>query len=554
VTDEMLLRLPTSLRSLKVSFCRALTERASLVHLTGLTMLDCSWTGVVDDGVAGLPPSLQELEICGAYLPDGTSLAHLMHLRVLRVGICLDAATLASLPPSLLELDATLCQVLGSGASFDHLLALRTLTVSNTDINDASLASLPPSLVSLNARLCPNLTPAAALPPLPSLRQLDVSGTRVGDALVASLPAGLAELRMSLCAHITSCTTLDHVPGLQVLHSYGTDLAPGVLAGCRARGCVVPVAGVLRGHRHLVRSLALLADGRLASGDLRGEVRVWNVVAGGGEAGVVRLNTYGGGVVAMATLCGNFLGRHRLAASGAERVEVWVVDAVPPFCIETVDHCNGTVHALAVLRDGRLAAGRADGVVLIVDASNCHPVAMLEGHTGIVTAVAALPNGTLASGSDDKTVRVWDVDTRECVARLEGHADWVNALAVLPDGRLASGSIDGTVGLWDVGTRTCVGVLTGHTDCVTALAALPDGRLATGSSDGSIRVWDTRPAAAVAASHAAGSAPMVALAQGLGTLCALLLLPDGRLACAVEDAVHLLHVPPPVPYEVPEYR
>jgi len=79
---------------------------------------------------------------------------------------------------------------------------------------------------------------------------------------------------------------------------------------------------------------------------------------------------------------------------------------------------------------------------------------------------------------------------------------------------------------------------------VTALVTLLDGRLVSGSFDSTLRVWDTRPAAAAAASRAAGAVPMVVLAHGLFVPTALVQLLDG-LAAAVGGDVHLLRVPPP---------
>jgi len=534
VTDELLLLLPPSLRTLNISGCENLSERANLVHLTALTALDCG-THVLDDGVAGLPPSLQELEIRGAHLPAGASLAHLAHLRVLRASY-IDAATLRSLPSGLVEL---LCSYLPAGASFAHFPALHTLGVYRAAIDDGSLASMPPSLVSLHICEC-TLTHTAVLPPLPALRLLDVSDTDIGDALVASLPADLTELRMAGCRGVTPGATLGHVRALQLLHSYGTDLAPGVLAACRARGCAVPTAGVLRGHGGTIVSFALLADGRLASVDVGGEVRLWDLAAGEGKVVTIVRVPGDTQVVALAALQDG----HRLVAGAYYMVEIWDVGVVPPVRTATVN-CSGTggVRALVVLRDGHLAAVCYDGSVRIIDADAGAVTATLKGHSG--GALAALPTGALASGSTDKSVQVWDVGARACVATLAGHTGWINALVALPDGRLASGSDDHTVRLWDVGARACVGVLTGHTGAVIVLAVLPDGRLVSGSTDGSIRVWDTRPAATAPAGHAAGT-----VAHGLTEKYwgALLPLPDGRLACAVKDVVQLLHVSPPASY------
>jgi len=535
VSSELLRHLPPSLCALNVSCCRNLSWPANITHLAALTVLDCSGTWMVSDGAAGLPPSLRELDMNKTTVFDGASLACLPRIQVLRArGMRLrNDATLASLPATLLELHVAHCDGLLPGTLFAHLPALHTLDVSHSGIGDASLASMPPSLVSLHAYKCQGLTPTAVLPRLPALRLLDVSDSGVGDALVPSLPAGLMELRIADCRGVTAGATFDHVPARRMLQSHSTGLAPGVLAACRARGCVVPAAGVLRDHWYNLTSLALLADGRLATGGLKGRVRVWDVAVSKDEELDWRW------VGALAALRDG----RRLATAGDGRVEVWDVGVVPPVRTASVG-CN--VRALAGLRDGRLAAGCDSGAVLIIDIDAGTVAATLGGHTSNVVALAALPDGALATGSWDKRVRVWNVGARTCVATLDGHSGWVLALAVLADGRLASGSRDCTVRLWDVGTRTCVGVLTGHTHDVTALAALLDGRLVSGSRDSSVRVWDTRPATAAAASRAVGAVPMAVLAHGIFYPPALLQLLDGRLA-AVGHAVHLLHVPPPAP-------
>ena len=541
VTDELLLRLPTSLRTLSVDYCSKLTGDASFAHLTALTTLICSRTRVVSERGDGLPPSLQQLDVRHARVR--ASLAHLRLLRVLHVDRSeLGAATLASLPPCLEELHAARCGVLTRDASFAHLTALRKLDVAHSAIGDGALATMPPSLEHLYARDCKSLTPAAALPPLPVLRLLDVSVTAIGNTLMASLPPSLAELQLACCSNVTAGATLDHVPALRVLHCIDAQLTPCVLAACRASGCAIPAARQLHGHTNIVSSLAALGDGRLASGDSKGEVRLWDVTAESKATAVMRARNRVLGLAALPDGC-------RLAIATyvwGEResyIEVWNADGGLPTRHATITICCHVL-AMAVLADGRLAAGCRDGTVRVVDVDAGVVVTTLAGHMCSVSALAVLPNGALASASFDTMLRVWDVGAGACVGTLAVYASWETHLAVLADGRLAINASDGTVQLWDVSGRACVGVLTGHISGVTALAALPDGRLATGSGDGTIQVWDTRPTAAAGDNRA----------EVVGVLsyrvCKLLALPNGRLACIMgTTTVYLLEVPPPAAWE-----
>jgi len=427
VTDDLIRRLPASLHKLVVSLCRALTLRANFTHLTSLVSLDCSYTKVA--AVAdNLPPSLLELDMSsGGNTPAGTSLAFLSQLRVLRANASvLDVGMLASLPPSLQELHAGSCRRLSPDASFAHLTALRVLHVADTAIGDASLATLPPSLMNLNAHECAHLTPAAVLPHLLALRRLGVNATNIGGALVASLLAGL------MGSAVTASATLGRVPALRALHSFDTDLAPTALSGCRARGCAVPAAGQLAGHKGYVMTVMGLAV--LASGDAISEVRLWDV-AGGGTGKVTVMPQEAAGVYALAVLPGG----RRLAAgmvthAGGGCVRVWDTSVDPPAHCATVI-CGSNVISLAVLRDGRLAAGCNDCGVRVVDVDAGVVVAALKGHKDRVAALASLPDGTLASGSNDGSVRLWDVGAATaCVATPAGHTRGVRALASGGDG------------------------------------------------------------------------------------------------------------------------
>ena len=531
--------LPPSLRELKF-YPFACSDTLDFRHLSALRLLIIKPRFPDAANVVKLPPSLEELCM---HVPLKTSLTHLSRLRVLRTST-LDGHTLASLPPCVVELIATHSDGLTAAASFAHLPGLRVLNVSDCDISDAALASLPPSLVSLDVSACTKLTSAAVLPHLPALNDVDVSNTAVGGALLAGLPPGLVRLGMQTCPSLARDTSLGHLPALRELQSAGTNLSPAVLAACRARGCAAPAAGVLRGVGCRVYSLALLADGRLAGGDLIGAVLLWDAVHGGNATAVLREGK--GRACALATLPNGHLAIGiRLGAAG--RIDVWSVGAARPVRERTID-CGSGVRALAVLANGRLAAGCEDGHVLVLDAGEGTVTATLKGHTGKVTALAVLPDGSLASASADGTVRVWSAVGRKfaCVATLAGHTKQVCMLAVLADGRLASGSWDGTVRLWDVGARACVHVLT-EVGNVGAMAALPDGRLVTGSwASGTIVLWDVAHPAGKSDSCPAATVPSIVLARRTGGVRALLPLPGGRLASGHEDKQphYLWHVPP----------
>jgi len=542
-------RLPASLRELRLIHCN-LPPTADFRHLASLRLLLNARGDLSSTVVANLPPSLEVLDIGATRFARGASLAHLPRLLVLHseyaYAIYID--TVASLPPCLTELILPGCK---GSPTFAHLPALRLLDVSASDCNDASLASLPPSLVALEATSCHALTPDAVFPHLPALTLLGVSDTPIGDALVASLPPSLVTLTIEKCRHLTSAATLDHLPVLRVLRSVGTGFSEATLAACRARGCAAPADGALEGHDRAVTCLAVLPDGRLASGDEGGTVRVWDVGQRGKPALV--LSGVSGAAWALAALPDG-----RRLAVGCERSRRTTVEVCGVTIISVSDdgdtHAapvealrSASVCALAVLADGRLAADCGDGAIRVVDVDAPEAeVVVLAGHTARVSAFAVLPDGRLASGSWDASVRVWDVGARACVATLKchGYNPSVRALAVLADGRLASGEEDGTVRLWDVGTATCMEVLTGHDNAVVELAVLPDGRLASASLDCTIRLWTLQdddecrlPASTCAPATVIG--PLEDVIMGL------VVLPDGRLASADGFYVRLWQPPPP---------
>ena len=116
------------------------------------------------------------------------------------------------------------------------------------------------------------------------------------------------------------------------------------------------------------------------------------------------------------------------------------------------------VLSLAVLADGRLASGGADGTIkLWPQEGTGEPVVLAHGGGG-VWSLAALADGRLASGGRDGNVKLWPKGgTGEPMVLSQGSR--VFSLVVLADGGLARGGEDGKIKLWLVGEHELVAAL-----------------------------------------------------------------------------------------------
>ncbi|CAN1538485.1 WD40 domain containing protein [Rhabdaerophilaceae bacterium] len=161
-------------------------------------------------------------------------------------------------------------------------------------------------------------------------------------------------------------------------------------------GTLVPAtAADLRGHGGPVRSIAIGADGGIATASF--------------DTTIIRWNT----------------GR-----SAAESV---------------LRGHDGAVNALVALPEGQLASAGEDRRILIWPRDGQAPLARLEGHDGPIASLALSPDRkTLASAAWDGTVRLWPL-AGGAPRVLESHKGNVNAVAWLGDGTLASAGYDGSL-------------------------------------------------------------------------------------------------------------
>ena len=130
-------------------------------------------------------------------------------------------------------------------------------------------------------------------------------------------------------------------------------------------------------------------------------------------------------------------------------------------------------------RGAVVAAGHADGGVVLWDYLREARVAVLRGHRRAVAALAWRADGAyLASGSRDTHAVLWDVLAEAGVARFKGHADEVTGVAFLACARSSGGgsggsssssksqylltcSKDALIKVWDLSSRACVQTVLG---------------------------------------------------------------------------------------------
>ncbi|MBL8558793.1 MAG: AAA family ATPase [Hyphomonadaceae bacterium] len=272
----------------------------------------------------------------------------------------------------------------------------------------------------------------------------------------------------------------------------------------------------LEGHRYWVNALAMLPDGRLASGAGDDSVRLWEITASGEE--YTDLGPHRGNWTALAALPNG-----KLASALSNSIVIW--DLSSERAIIRLEGHSETVMFLLPIPDGRLASASSDKTIRIWNVETGAEIARLSGHTSTVRALALLPDGRLASGSSDGSIRLWDLDNNSETACLrDAKSKGSVALAMLPDGRLASASGWGSIFVWDLFTGAISAELKGHRGAVMALLLMPDGRLASGGTDGTVRLW-----------HVDAGQEAARFEGHDNRVEALALLPDGRLASASHD-------------------
>ncbi len=274
--------------------------------------------------------------------------------------------------------------------------------------------------------------------------------------------------------------------------------------------------------------MAVLADGRIASGDGDGVIRVWDT--GSATTDITIEN----GPSKLDSL--DQLPDGRLVSSSPTGLQIW--DFAKPELEPLLVPDSGPTYGTAVLSDGRIVFGNASAIVQIWDPNDLSgPQVVYDRHANageffnITSDVVELSNGLIASAASGQ-VHLWDPrDPAVTIASSdEGQQRGYFSITELSDGRFASESTNGSVYLWDIdqpqealsgypesGFYTGSDIVELGPDLVasrgqnvwvwapsapsirlasfdrenaTRMVLLPDGRLAIGYFDGEIHLWD----------------------------------------------------------------
>ena len=296
----------------------------------------------------------------------------------------------------------------------------------------------------------------------------------------------------------------------------------------------------LHGHEAVVWSVAFSPPGdsasrtRLASGDLKGRILLWDVERR--QPAGAALEGHRDGVLSLAFSSD---GRYMVSTGRDRKVLRWDLSQDPPTERALRHDLMVTNAAFDPRDDQRLITGDTDGEVSIWDLAEDPPLRRPLGeHRGWVTSLAVDPRGSglVASGGADNDVRVWHLGRRRKGAPemvLEGHTGWISGLAWGPAGKvLASVSLDRTVRRWSVESpKVRMPPLEGPADRLSVAAISPDGKvLAAATANGLIHLWDTE------SGRSLGSP----LAGNLALMRGLAFSPDGQILAAGSGSSILL--------------
>jgi WD40 repeat protein len=182
-------------------------------------------------------------------------------------------------------------------------------------------------------------------------------------------------------------------------------------------------------------------------------------------------------------------GRTIVTAADDGTVRLWTEDGKLVWTA-----AQGSPLTAAVVSNGLVATGAANGSVRLWHARNGASAGALAGHTGPITSLAFSSDGSLLiSGSADHTARMWSTQTGKLIHALVGHTLGVTSVSFSANGKLAlTASVDGDARIWSVASGQTVHRLKFHVSTISQAAFSPDGRWVVTAGPTTAAIWQVR--------------------------------------------------------------
>jgi WD40 repeat protein len=230
-----------------------------------------------------------------------------------------------------------------------------------------------------------------------------------------------------------------------------------------------------------VTGLAFRPDGLLVSAFATGVVTLW-------KAGRPMRTWHGEGEITSLAVSPSGAS----AVTGGAALTVWHLDAEGPGRVLSGGH-SGPVHAVAFQDEGVLAAGGADGTVLLWDVASGRSISVLRQDGPPVKSLAFARNA-LVVGDAGGEVAVWEDGRKARSFTVRGA---IRSVAVSGD-TIASADADSLITLWNLADGARVATLTGHTGPVNAVAFGPSNVLLSSGPDPRVVRWELDPEQVIA--------------------------------------------------------
>ena len=192
--------------------------------------------------------------------------------------------------------------------------------------------------------------------------------------------------------------------------------------------------------------------------------------------------------------------------------------------------CRKAVCGLVAVDDRLVVATRSVEVEVVQP--NGATVATLRGHGNVVVCAAGAGPGRVLTGDFDGVVHLWDVPTASGL-RLFSASRGLRCLALLsPPHTVAFGTMKGRVGVWSEGLTDWAG----HASVVSAVVVVSPAVVMSASCDDTAKVWRTTDGGSCAAQLFSGKPAASGTGSAVGAvLCATAVPVDGTVATGHSD-------------------